>query len=287
MSSDAAVRHARRVLMCLLCALLWSGCTATGDKHGAVRLMSWNVARGYAFAPPVVHSWLPDRWTLAGAFKEDPRIQQADIIALQEVCGEAGARHVGWIAAALNTPHVYFHKADKDRDGACGEGQAIVSRYPIRAAGELVLPAVKTMTRTAVWVTVALPSPEGERLVRIWNVHLDHSATKVSPTKGRQIQLAAVLDQVDVHRNRQPEDGVLLAGDFNTLEGDEPVLKDAELLMDAALPGDQATHVLGWRLDHVYFAHLVRRHADVVALPGSDHFALLADFDLVGEASGR
>lgn len=275
------LRAARRCWhVWLACALALTGCADTGGKQGALRVMSWNLARGHGLEPPVVGNGLPARWTALGALRDDPRVQVTDVLALQEVCGDQGARDVGRVAAAFDTPHVFFHRADVDREGACREGQAVVSRWPIVAAGTLVLPALKPMRKTAVWVEIAVPGVTGERRVRLWNVHLDHAADSGDAPARRRDQLAPVLAEIQALRALDPDRAVVLTGDFNTLEGDEPVVADASHTLAPAFPTAEATHVLGWKLDHLFFAGLLRRHAQVVTLPGSDHFALLADFDL-------
>ena len=269
--------------LCVLLTALISflgACTTDGAKCGEFRVMSWNVARGYGLNPPMLGAMLPRRLTTAGALEDDERVKVADVIALQEVCGEADAHHVGWFAAALGTPHVYFKRADPDRDGACKEGLALISRWPIVKAGSLLLPAMKPMRKTAIWVDVRVPSASGARLVRIWNVHMDHSGTGMSAPEGRRMQLAPVLAQIAEVRGRARDRGLVLVGDFNTLQADEPVVDDAAAVLVAALTDDQATHVLGWRLDHLFFGGLLRKDAKVVTLPGSDHFAIMADFDL-------
>ena len=272
------------VLLFALTPLL-GACATDGGKCGEFRVMSWNVARGYGLNPPVLGAMLPRRLTTAGALEDDERVKAADVIALQEVCGEADAHDVGWFAAALGTPHVYFKRADPDRVGACKEGLALISRWPIVKAGSLLLPAMKPMRKTAIWVDVRIPSERGGRLVRVWNVHMDHSTTGMTAPEGRRLQLAPVLAQIAEVRGRAHDRGLVLVGDFNTLQAREPVVDDAAAVLVEALADDQATHVLGWRLDHLFFGGLLRREAKVVTLPGSDHFAIMADFDLPPQAS--
>ncbi|MCB9740437.1 MAG: endonuclease/exonuclease/phosphatase family protein [Deltaproteobacteria bacterium] len=294
---DSTPRPGRRLALVLGLLLSAAACTDQAPVEGALRIVSYNVARGYAMDladAPVIGAALPDRLRLRRALREDPGLRGAAVFALQELCGEDGEAHVAAIADALwedAPPSVVFHRADPFKAGACGEGNAIVSRLPMRRAGSLPLPKVGGMVRTAVWADLDLRgrhgawdgAGDGEGIVRVWSLHLDHSATHGSATAARLQQLRAVLDATSAFRARHPAAAVVIAGDFNTLQGKEPAILAATTAGDgdlqSALPDETTTHVLGWTLDWILFAGLQPRSSGTVTLPLSDHFAIRADFD--------
>ncbi len=282
---------------------LLAGCDGPAPVEGALRVVTYNVARGYALdleGAPVLGAALPDRLTMRRALREDPELSGAAIFTLQEVCGEDGEAHVAAIADALwaeTPPSVVFRRADPDRPGACSEGNAIVSRLPMRRAGTLPLPQVAGMARTAVWADLDLRGrhgtwagdDDGDGILRVWSLHLDHSAEAMTATQGRLQQMRAVLDATAAFRARHPAAAVLIAGDLNTLEDHEPAVDAATAPddggLDSALAPGTTTHLLGWTLDWIFFAGLQPRGAETVALPLSDHFAVREDFDPVALAA--
>ena len=268
------------------------GCTAARAKgEGTLRVVTWNVMRGLMV--DVEHSALvrhlvPARATFPGVLVGNPGLAGFDVLALQELCGDEGGKQLRYfeqLVGGLGQRWSVFARNDEDRVGACAEGVAILSRLPILASGTMQLPTVRLPERTAIWADLRLPSGQGARLVRVYNVHLHHSATNETGPQGRAWQLAAVLAHAAAWQRSHPQAATLLVGDFNTMEAVEPALVAAAAQFRSALPPGRSTHWLGWRLDHIYVHRLRLLSSHAVRTGASDHLAVAADFDLAADVN--
>jgi endonuclease/exonuclease/phosphatase family metal-dependent hydrolase len=144
----------------------------------------------------------PDK--VVDAIRDAPRLRDADVYLLQEVCHTAGKPSVADEAAHMLGYSVAFAAA---APGVYNQGLAIVSRYPIT---NIEIKNLKTCDlrfrsrhRFAIAATVRTPW----RDLRVWNVHLD---TRIN-SRERLDQLKPVID--DAARYTGPR---LIGGDFNT-----------------------------------------------------------------------
>lgn len=270
-----------------LLAAIATGCATTqAQVPRDLRVVSFNVMRGAMVAverKPLLRHVVPARATFPAVLRDHPLVAGMQVLALQELCSDRDGAHIRYferIVAGSARPWTVFARNDEARDGACREGVALISRLPIVASGSIRLPAVRMPERHALWADVRVTGAAGDHIVRVYNVHLHHSADAEPGPVGRARQLAVVLEHYREWRRLHPLAGVILLGDFNTREDVEPALADAAALLDSALPRAQATHWLRWPLDHVYFRGLGLVSGRVVRTGASDHFVVAADFDL-------
>jgi endonuclease/exonuclease/phosphatase family metal-dependent hydrolase len=164
--------------------------TAVPREHG-LRLVTFNVK--YAQHPAEA----------AALLKDDPHLQGADIITLQEM-DEAGTE---LIARTLGVNYVYYpavvHPAHHRNFG-----DAILSPWPLTDDVKIVLPhrgRWRKSVRIAVGATVHVA---GQEPVRAYSVHLE---TPAGISKGaRRDQARAILDDAARHPR------VVISGDFNS-----------------------------------------------------------------------
>ena len=168
----------------------FAGQYAGQTRPRAVRIVSFNVKYGRNVTEA------------AALLGSDPRLKDADVIALQEM-DEAG---VDCIARRLGVNYVYYpaavHPADKRNFG-----NAILSPWPIEEDAKLVLPhdaRFRKQRRIAVAATVRV---WGELPVRVFSVHFETPAG-LGP-KARRDQARAVVESAAAYPR------VLVAGDFN------------------------------------------------------------------------
>lgn len=275
------------LVACVTAFVGLSGCNHNVQpRDGDLRVVTYNVARGYAVDLEDASAWralLPSSMSLKSVLSNHPGVCDFDVLALQELCGDRDGAHLRYfrkIAGRSGRTWMVFKRADPKRPGSCAEGVAIISRLPIVASGSILLPNVATMRRTAVWADIRVDHPSGSRIVRVYNVHLDARAKRVDSAKGRALQIGAIIDHHDDWRRKAgAKDASLVVGDFNTLEDDEPVLDRLVKIFKPALPVDTSTHWLGWQLDRVFFDGLERRRARALRIPLSDHYPVTVDFD--------
>jgi endonuclease/exonuclease/phosphatase family metal-dependent hydrolase len=168
----------------------FAGQYAGQTRPRAVRIVSFNVKYGRNVAGA------------AALLGSDPRLKDADVIALQEM-DETG---VDCIARRLGVNYVYYpaavHPADRRNFG-----NAILSPWPIEDDAKLVLPhdaRFRKQRRIAVAATVRV---WGELPVRVFSVHFETPAG-LGP-KGKRDQARAVVESAAGYPR------VLVAGDFN------------------------------------------------------------------------
>ena len=196
-----------RPLLCLLLLAAITGCATArnypdpagprfaGQYAGqapprALRVVSYNVKYGRNVA------------AAAALLASDPRLKDADVIALQEM-DEAG---VDCIARRLGVNYVYYPAAVHPADHR-NFGNAILSPWPIEEDAKLVLPhpgRFRKMRRIAVAATVRV---WGELPVRVFSVHFE-TPGGLGP-KAKRDQARAVVESAAAYPR------VLVAGDFN------------------------------------------------------------------------
>jgi endonuclease/exonuclease/phosphatase family metal-dependent hydrolase len=232
-----------RLLLCLLVVLVAAGCATArnypdpagprfaGQYAGpprprTVRIVSFNVKYGR------------DAAGAAALLGSDPRLEDADVIALQEM-DEQG---VDVIARRLGVNYVYYpaavHPADKRNFG-----NAILSPWPIEEDAKLVLPhpgRFRKMRRIAVAATVRV---WGELPVRVYSVHFETPAG-VGP-KAKRDQARAVVESAAAYPR------VLVAGDFNGHGFIQDVFPPAGFLW--------VTRDVGHTISHFSWDHVLAR----------------------------
>src|SRR4051812_10766522 len=141
---------------------------------------------------------------------------EVDVIGLQELdfnrrrsaCVDQAALiadQLGW--------HRYFHPALRLRDEQYGD--AVLSRYPMRLRQARELPSVTTRlcseTRAAIWMEVETPTGK----VQVINTHLGLG-------KRERLMQAQLLAGPEWLGRADPNDPLVLLGDFNSLPGSPP-----------------------------------------------------------------
>jgi endonuclease/exonuclease/phosphatase family metal-dependent hydrolase len=226
---------------------------------------------------------------------EQIRALDPDIIGLQEVIQRATLDNQAQQLADSLGYYYYFGSVDpEDRDQRFGN--AIVSRYPIEEANFRALQPLNAF-RKAVHVRVRVDG----NVVDVYNTHL-HNPPDAGDTRRQQI--AGILDFIEETNSG----GVtLLMGDFNA----NPDWDEMEVAYEAfadVYPLFHANHLdpehttlnhhLGHqqrRIDYIFFeenervtplsAEVVLDQPDQDGVYPSDHFGVLAVFDILGDAS--
>ncbi len=141
-----------------------------------------------------------------------------DCVLLQEVDEGAerslGHRQVDLLGAMLNLQHRIYFPNVKVRGGG-HYGNAILSRFPIRAARniDVTVPSTKRRSVLHAEIRVRLPGGGGpSRTVHLYNLHLGLSQSQ------RELQLSRFLSS-HPFASSHPRTPVILAGDFNDVWG--------------------------------------------------------------------
>ncbi len=200
-----------------------------------VRIATWNLWGRYG---PWAERMAP--------IEANMRAVDADIWALQEVWEDDDHSQARDLAAAIGHDHVVF-AANLERDGVFA-GNAIVSRWPIRANEVRALPRVAGDARDdegeeRLAVFAEIDGPRGP--IQVYCAHLswrdDHSAV-------RQAQVAEICRLVREHRPRSFP--AVLCGDLNAdptseelrmLTGQTAVPVPGVMFRDAWLAGGDGT----------------------------------------------
>jgi endonuclease/exonuclease/phosphatase family metal-dependent hydrolase len=206
-----------------------------------------------------------------------------DVVGLQELdlnrLRSEGVDQAQMIAEELGW-HRLFHPAIRVGDEHYGD--AIVSRYPIRLRQAKELPSVTTRlcpeTRAAIWVEIAT----SVGAIQMINTHLGLGRRE----RLMQAELLAGpewLGQID------PDNPVILMGDFNSLPGSPPYrllagkLRDVRTLVNP--PPRLRTFPTRYPLlavDHIFVNEKLEINSVSVVRSGeiqvaSDHFPIVAD----------
>jgi endonuclease/exonuclease/phosphatase family metal-dependent hydrolase len=244
----------------------------------AIVLMLQEVHRSGAAVPPWHEGWrVPKAIVLT-----PPAGRRRDIVEVARTFGYS----LFYVPSMRNS-------AGLTKVGAEDRGNAVLSTLPLSDETAIELP-FETDRRVALVATLAVQAADGAAVrIRVVTTHLDlrsswrRGGLFFFPF-GRARQTAALIQAIDGLSARDRETGVaatLLAGDFNTVGGDdEPALREAARKFPRTPP--HHTHVtfplfgpLGTDLDHVF----VRGSADwrpsierFGSTYGSDHYPLVA-----------
>jgi len=255
--------------------------SASPPTSARLRVVSFNTAMGLGVK-------LRSERSLAEFFEHEPGLRGAHVLSLQEVCLN-DRRQLAWYLRVMQRAHgVWYHYADyasTHRGEACDKGQAIVSAFPIVAAGTLQLRTVGA-ARSAVWVDLAVQGPGYER-IRVYGLHLSNRAGKnFVPVIRRAEQADQVLEHALLFTRRHPEVPVIVSGDFNTIgtlsepADREPVVQRFQQYFQASQASYAATFVVPYQLDWIFYAGLTLTWSGSVRSAFSDHYPVAADFRL-------
>lgn len=219
---------------------------------------------------------------------ETEGLRGAHVLSLQEVCLNRREQLSLYLQVMQAFHGVQYHYADyasSKLGDSCDKGQAIVSAYPVIAAGTLQLPRVGA-DRSAIWVDLRVEGPGYERL-RIYNLHLSNrDKSNYVPVAQRVQQANPVLDHALAFMRAEPAAPVVVAGDFNSLGAlteswqREPVLERFGLYFHASEVSFSSTFLFPYQLDWIFYSNLKLIRNRVVFAAISDHFPVVADFDL-------
>jgi endonuclease/exonuclease/phosphatase family metal-dependent hydrolase len=201
--------------------------------------------------------------------QREPRLGEADILALQETDEELVAR----AAEQLGAHYVYYPSMLHPVTGR-NFGPAILSRWPILEDGKVPLPGrgwTRGTRRIAVRTTLLV---RGVRL-RFYSVHFS-TMWEMLPS-GQDAQAAAVV--ADASTSPDP---VLVAGDLNRMGAGRVFAKAGYHWLTRKV--GRTHHV--WSFDHVFLRGMEPRSVEAAsvneALATSDHRAVWTTLDLQG-----
>ncbi len=146
-------------------------------------------------------------WAEIGpAIQAEPKFAQAEILLLQEFAQD-GSDFLGNASRALGFYYVFA--ANQECGPGCGQGLAILSRYPLETPQVLPLPQndLGFNNRCRIALSASVETPVGK--LKLFNLHLD---TRINARK-RVRQVGPVLEAA-----RDTDGPVLVAGDFNTAD---------------------------------------------------------------------
>lgn len=208
-----------------------------------------------------------------------------DIVGLQELdlnrTRSAGVDQAALIAKQLGWHHLFEaamrHANNEDY------GNAIISRFPITLRRGIPLPGSGTWycreTRVALWVDTETPLGR----VHIVNTHFGLGRHE----RLAQALLLASAEHLGAHKHDEP---LVLLGDFNSRPGSRALRVMREFLQDvrSIVGGRHRTFPTRFPLlavDHIFVnAALrplsIRSHRTPLSRSASDHFPLVAEFDL-------
>jgi endonuclease/exonuclease/phosphatase family metal-dependent hydrolase len=254
---------------------------AQAARANRLRVVSYNIGMGVVVK-------LRSEQGLRELFEDEPALSGAHVLSLQEVCLNE-RRQLGLYLAVMQAMHrVQYHYADyaSDKLGEkCDKGQAIVSAYPIVAAGTLRLTTVGA-ARSALWVDLALSGPGYER-VRVYDLHLSNrEKSNYVPLLRRAQQADKVLEHALAFMRRHPRAPVIVTGDFNTLgtlsepAAREFVVQRFQRYFQTSQPRFSSTFLVPYQLDWIFYAGVTLVWSGSVSVFYSDHLPVVADFRL-------
>jgi endonuclease/exonuclease/phosphatase family metal-dependent hydrolase len=196
--------------------------TTTPAVRDTLRIVSFNIEFAYRVDSAI------------SVLQSEPALQNADILLLQEMDGDATAR----VARALGMWYVFYPATFHFRTRR-DFGNAVLSRWPIVDDEKLMLPnrsRYSNTLRTATAATIRI----GSRLVRAYSTHLGTYADVDFESRAEQLR-AVVTDAARF-------DHVVIAGDMN-----QPGVGRVARAAGYAWPTETVppTSILG-RLDHIY-----------------------------------
>lgn len=208
---------------------------------------------------------------------------------------DTGVRDVPAVVADLGW-HLAYVPGKRNRlepagAAAADRGTAILSTLPVEDLSAIELP-VERQRRVALAGHVRGHTADGHPWrLRVVSVHLENRSGMrrvwVRAGASRTRQAEALLEALgfDPHAPGAPvDDGVVVAGDFNTWLGDdEQALRLLhEAFPEGPPPDPRPTMENGWRLDHVFVrlpAHVTASHRRLDSSYGSDHYPVVTTLD--------
>jgi endonuclease/exonuclease/phosphatase family metal-dependent hydrolase len=188
-----------------------------------LRVLTWNV--WWRFGP-----WESRQPAIAATLR---RID-ADVIALQEVWGEAGGTgQAAELAGALGFEHAYAEGFDA---GEALFGNAILSRWPIRATERRELPSTPDTNEFRIALRAEIDGPRGR-----FELYATHLNWRFDQSHVRQLQVRALAEFVAESRGRSYPP--IVCGDFNA----EPTSDEIRMLTGrATVPVPRLVFVDSW-----------------------------------------
>lgn len=142
---------------------------------------------------------------LAGAFRSDPALRDADVIVLEEAHRIGDACSAACVLATELGYHAAYAPGHVQDDGT--DGVAVLSRAPIHDPEVIELPYVNVHVNDGRRIALAATIDTADGPVTVYAVHLENRVTVAQ----RRAQMEPVL----AHAARQPNP-TIIAGDFNT-----------------------------------------------------------------------
>ncbi|MBP7686388.1 MAG: endonuclease/exonuclease/phosphatase family protein [Thermoflexales bacterium] len=231
-----------------------------------VRIMSYNLHSGFD---------VTGRFNLEGA-AQAIELEQADVVGLQEVSRgwvlDGSIDMLTWLSQRLKMPYVWAPTAD------AMWGNAILSRYPIKAVQYFAMPNNEAVRPTRGYVVAMIEV--GDQTLNLIVTHLHH-VEEDSALRVPQVQ--AII------ATWAKRAGMVLVGDLNAT----PEAPEMQLLRDAGLidsfteagTGEGFTYASNrpfQRIDYIYHsADLTARDFHVNAGTASDHSGVAVTIDRV------
>ncbi len=229
------------------------------DDTRNVRLMTWNIHGGEG---------------IDGAYNLEDIVEiidaiNPDIVGLNEVVTEI---NVSKMADELNM-YYYFAEA-----GDTNEGNAVLSKFPIKKAKHYDLPLIET-TRARVLIEVTL-RVNG----RDWVIYVTHLA-RFSNYADQNYQIEYILKKIDNNQQKR----VIFMGDLNFQPGSFPYftlitgnsvqLRDTYSSMNDDEGGTMRSNAPVIRIDYIFATYdLKPLNSKTICRQSSDHCAVITDF---------
>ncbi|MFL5347261.1 MAG: endonuclease/exonuclease/phosphatase family protein [Hyalangium sp.] len=278
--------------------LLWTGCASTlaplpdkapASPTGRLRVISYNVHLGEA----LIDERGGGSRSMIQAFRDNATLRDVDILGLQELCSDEGGWQIDYFAKLMRASggpsYSAVALADPVGKTMCARVEAIFSRHPIVDSGVIELPNVR-QPRSAVWADIDVPSADGAgtRRIRVYNAHLENRPEHMPWAKGRLRQTRAILQHLQAWRITHPDTPVLLLGDLNSLgrywdfwRQEASVTEIQRQGLESSLKTYNRTLTLTpHQIDWIFFQKLKLHGSQVVHVWLSDHFPVVADFEL-------
>jgi endonuclease/exonuclease/phosphatase family metal-dependent hydrolase len=220
------------------------------------------------------------------------RALNPDVICLQEVLQNPDLPNQAETIAGRLGYRYYFASVDSV-GSAKRYGNAILTRHPVLAENYTKLEPLNDY-RNAAHLRIRI----GADSIDVYNTHLHHTPEGASI---RRTQLLDLLEFIAATRARGP---IVLAGDFNTPVTDEAVrMLDGVFADTYGLLHENAESVTtlntakghrAVRIDHIFYQHgpsralrpvtaeIILNQPNAAGLWASDHFGVMARFELAG-----
>lgn len=190
-------------------------------------------------------------------------------------------------ARTLGLPFLYVPSMRNGAHAQEDRGNAVISTEPFTTAIAQELP-LERQRRVAIAVTLDIATTSGPQRLVLIDAHLEPLSSPRTLwffRNPRPRQLRAIFDLAASNVFGRPEDlaGIVLGGDFNTIQGgtDEPAYALARSWSESLGTEDpRSTHRMG-RLDYLFFKSAGRWKLSTTRIDdrfGSDHHPVLSRF---------